>query len=185
MLRDATRTNSDDPILRRWESFPLTYFLPEVPNGASVDFAATSSFAVAYWDSVMGGGNFVETTDQAAAHLIFRYDDSASHLYGEVTLLRPSGPDISVGDVVPEQMQIYVNDTIKSPQFAQEITLHEIGHVLGLFEHANCDGATFIMDVSPGGNLNQVHPIHLNEQKMVRTIYALPQGIDMSNYSLD
>ncbi|MFT5234043.1 MAG: hypothetical protein ACI9UK_001829 [Candidatus Krumholzibacteriia bacterium] len=185
LLKNMTRVNTEDPILRRWESFPLSYYIPERTNADGTDFGLAARFALAYWDSVLGGDNFVESTDQETAQFVFRFDDSANNLFGELTLLKPNGPGISVGDVVPEQMQVYVNDAISTNQFAKEITMHEIGHGLGLFEHLQCGTSTYIMSVSVGGSLSKPHPIHRDEVKMVQTIKALPQNTDLSKYFLN
>ena len=168
----------------KWSSYPLRAYLPDVVNAADVDFAAAGRFAMAFWDSVMGEDYFVETTDPAAAEVSFRFDGSDPAVYGEVRLLQPSGAGVVLGNVIPEQVELYLNTSVTQTKFAREVALHELGHVLGLLSHTACGSSDYLMVVSSGGALDNPDPIHPDEQAAVRCIRRLPQGINMDGYSL-
>ncbi len=188
-LRVMTRTEFDvtDPantVLHRWDTYPLRAYVPDLVNSTGVDFGEAARFAMAYWDSVMGEAYFAAATDEAAAEVVFVFDDSRPNFNGQVSLLEPSGPDINLGDVVPEKVESYLNTTIATQKFAREVALHELGHVLGLLSHSACRQSGYLMVAGASGNLSNPDPIHPDEQNAARCVRRLPREVDMAGYSV-
>lgn len=177
--------NVDNTKQLKWESYPLRAYLPDVSSASGVAFDEAGRFALAFWNSVMGEDYFVETTDPDNAEMIFRFDQSIPLIYGRVSLLEPAGPDLVLGNVIPEKVEVYLNlDERADEQFAREVALHELGHVLGLLNHSACADAGYMM-TSAGGSLLNPSPIHPDEQRAVRCIRRLAQGVDMNGYRLN
>ncbi len=175
----------DNSLLLKWSHFPLRVYLPEFVNEAGVDFAEAGRFAMAFWDSVMGEPYFTATTDSAEAQITFLFGTSRPLSNGQVRLLEPAGPEFVIGDVIPEKMEVYISSEISRAKHAKEVSLHELGHILGLLSHTNCAFSDYLMVPGASGNLSNEHPIHLDEQRAVRAIRYLHQGVDMLGYSLN
>jgi hypothetical protein len=189
-LRSMTRTD-DDPldenrsILYRWDTYPLTVYVPEVTNQDLVRMDLAVDAALEFWNIAMGEEYFVRTADAEAADLNFLFNNEQTD-YGEVTLLLPSGPDIEFGRVVPQKMQVFINTVLSTPKLVTEVTLHELGHALGHVAHNPCGLADFLMFTGGGtGALDNLDPIHIDERRLVNVIRRLPQAVDMNNYRLN
>jgi len=190
-LRYMARTryspnNPENTKQYKWDSYPLRVYLPEAVSGTGVNFGDAVSFGMAFWDSVMGEPYFVETSDEATANVVGRFDLSDPTSYGTVRLLEPAGSQYVLGDVIPEKVELYLwRSDLVNETFLKEVVLHELGHVLGILEHATCSTASYLMTTGVGGNLAKEHPIHPDEQDAVRCIRKLAQGVDMAGYSLN
>lgn len=171
--------NPENSRLLKWASYPLTVSIPDTVNPDGVDFAAAARAAMAEWNSVMGETYFEESTDPATANLVFRFDDSQPGFFGRIRLLEPSGTGVMLGNVIPEKIEVFVWAALNTQQLATDIALHELGHTLGLLSHSSCSNVDYLMLVG-GGNGD----IHIDEQRAVRTIRRLPQGVDTAAYSL-
>ncbi len=67
-----------------------------------------------------------------------------------------------------------------------EVSLHELGHTLGLLNHSDCYVPEYLMVIAGGfGALDRNEPIHLDERRAVECIRYLPQGQDISRYRVD
>ncbi len=188
-LRYMSRTRHDplepeNDQLHKWAAFPLRAYVPDFVNEHGVDYGNAARFAMAFWDSVMGEPYFEETDVLAEAQVVFAFDNSAQHLFGEARLIEPAILDVSLGEVVPEVTEVYVRYNFESVQLVREVALHEFGHILGLLSHSGCIDAQHLMTPGASGNLNHEHPIHPDEQNAIRTIRYLPQSIGMGSYSL-
>jgi hypothetical protein len=168
----------------KWSSYPLRAWVPELVSPAGVDFGAAARFAMAFYDSVMGEPYFEPAADSASANVVFRFASDRPQVFGELSLLAPRQPDLGLGDVIPEQVQVYVLSNLLQTRFVKEVTLHELGHALGLLSHTNCAESGYLMVVSAGGNLDNASPVHPDEQNAIRTIRRLPQGVSMDRYSV-
>lgn len=189
-IRSLSQTGSDpfhpeNSIFYRWPAFPLRVYFANTVNADGVNFAEVGRFATSFWDSVLAEPLFVETTVVAEAQVVFRVDGSRPEFLGLVSLLEPSGPQDDLGNVVPLKMELYLRETIADLAVAKGVALHELGHVLGLYGHANCAAAGYLMTAGNGGALGNVNPIHPDEQNAVRCLLRLGQAIDMSGYSLN
>jgi hypothetical protein len=188
-FRSMTRTK-DDPanpeysILHRWETYPLTVYVPEFTNDDQVRMDLGAVAALEFWNNAMGEEYFVRTNDPVSADINFLFTGGID--YGEVTLLLPAGPDIRLGRVVPEKMQVFINTILSTEKLVTEVTLHELGHALGHLAHNPCGSGEYLMFTGGGtGALDNIDPIHLDERRLVNVIRRLPQGVDMSHYLLD
>jgi hypothetical protein len=200
-LRDMTRTvdvpgQPAESQLFSWSEFPVSVFIPPgVENLAFVDMESACMAALDFWNDTMRNDAqnlgitesdyFVRTSNESTADIVFLFDFRSVN-YGETTLELPTGHD--AGEVVPEKMQIWVNTTADLDLFSevQGVAVHEFGHTLGLFNHADCPGVEYLMQ--PGGGsaaMGRAEPIHLDERRAVRAIRNIPQGANMSDYTFE
>lgn len=187
MNMTMTKLGADDPpkisILHRWESYPLAVYIPEVtaPSGVAMHEAALE--AVAIWNFQMGEEYFVLVADPVDADVVFVFKDFPNYA-GLVELVEPApGGEVQLGRVVPEKMSVTVDTgTATTPDITKATCLHELGHVLGLFEHSTCAQIGYLMTVGGGGSLDWTQPIHPDEMNGVRSIRYLPQGVDMNDF---
>ena len=201
-LRSMTGTVeiADQPewsLLHRWDEYPVSVFIPPFQNSAGVDMEQACLAALDFWNTTMNSDAdqlgidetdyFVRTAEEATADIVFLFELRAlSFGYGKVSLLLPAGPEFYLGRVVPEKMQIWINadDALGVFEAVQGVALHEFGHTLGLFVHANCSGDEYLMKIAGGlGAMSRDDPIHLDERRAVRAIRNIPQGTDMKNYA--
>ncbi len=200
-LRDMTWTRKvdaqpDKSRLYTWSEYPVSVFIPTFQNSAGVDMDQACLAALEFWNTTMSTdadqlgidetAYFVRTTDEAAADIVFLFEWRVQN-YGAVSLLLPDGADDKLGEVVPEKMQIWINTDPVLDLFdeVQGIALHEFGHTLGLFNHADCSGSDYLMLVTGGlGAMDLDDPIHLDERRAVRVIRNLPQGTNMADFTL-
>ena len=155
-----------------------------------------SQAAMALWNSTMNSDAdqlgitetpyFVRTTDEAEADIVFLFEyRPLVQGYGRVTLLLPAGPEVELGMVVPEKMQIWINtiDALGNFESVEGVALHEFGHTLGMHVHSVC-GVEYLMEMGGGlGAMWRDDPIHLDERRAVRAIRNIPQGANMENYT--
>ncbi|MCB1183044.1 carboxypeptidase regulatory-like domain-containing protein [bacterium] len=181
-ITEYVATDPQSSVLHVWDDFPLRVHIPDVVVG-EVDFGAAMRFAMAYWDSVMGESYFVETTDPAQAQLQCRFDESISGVYGRVSLLQPGGG--TLGSVPLEKLQVFILSTIGTEKFARTVSLHELGHTLGLYNHVACGGGEYLMfEGLAGDTLDRLDPINPNERQAVQCLRRLPTGTDMRRYAI-
>jgi len=189
-LRDMTFTSfgnsySSTSILHRWIHYPLTVFIPAQVNDAGVRMDEAALAALLIWNAAMGEEYFVRTDEQSGADLEFRFEEMVN-FYGLISLALPEGPDMDLGLVIPEKMIVTINPVLPEFQTVAEISLHELGHTLGLFNHADCGAPGYLMKIAGGfGSLDREEPIHPDERRAVEAIRYLPQGQDMNMYWID
>ncbi len=199
-LRSMTRTLEVPGVpaksqLFTWGEYPVSVYIPSgVVNGAGVDLGQSCLAALDFWNLTMRNDAnllgieetdfFVSTANSANADIVFLFQYRPQN-YGEVQLLLPVGKVL--GEVIPIKMEIWINtDPVGLDEFAkvQGIALHEFGHTLGLFSHADCPNAGHLMEVAGGsGAMDRLEPIHLDERRAIRAIRVIPQGTNMVNYS--
>lgn len=141
--------------------------------------------ALLLWNSAMGEEYFVRTDDEESANIEFRFEDR-DNFYGLVTLLAPSGGGAELGRVIPEKMAVSIDTVLPTLETVAGISLHELGHTLGMLNHSDCHAADYLMNIVGGfGALDKPEPVHLDERRAVQCIRYLPQGQDMSRYQMD
>ena len=97
--------------------------------------------------------------------------------------MEPRRLGVGLGDVIPTKMGLSIDTKLTSRTYVAEISLHELGHTLGLFNHSECSGVGYLMVVAGGfGSLRRPDPIHLDERRAVQCIRYLPQGQDMARF---
>ncbi len=186
-LRDMTLTseqrgNAPSTILNRWNHYPLTVYIPDEVNEAGVPMDEGALAALLIWNDAMGEDYFLRTDQKAGADLEFIFREM-NNFYGLISITYPSGPGVELGRVVPEKMAVFINPVLPDLKTVAEISLHELGHTLGLYNHADCQAAGYLMKIAGGfGSLDREEPIHLDERRAVAAIRHLPQGQDMSRY---
>ncbi|MCK9995878.1 MAG: hypothetical protein KAH56_06335 [Candidatus Krumholzibacteria bacterium] len=183
-----TTTRDNDPsasILHRWENYPLRVYIPAFLNDAGVPMDEAALIALYIWNDAMGEEYFVRTHDQESANIEFRFEDREHH-YGLVSLLSPSGTGVRLGRVIPEKMAVSIDSKLSTPKYVAEVSLHELGHTLGLLNHSDCYVPEYLMVIAGGfGALDRDEPVHLDERRAVECIRYLPQGQDIGGYRVD
>jgi hypothetical protein len=169
--------------LYRWEQYPVSVHIPAYENNG-IDFQVACAQTVDWWNQIMGEDYFTLTEDPGTAQIIFLFDDQGELANGETTLLAPQDQNYDLGEVIPERMQVYIRNTFTEVRRIQETSLHELGHTLGVCQHAFCNGPGYLMYVTANGVLNDgwESAIHEDEQNLVRTIRHLPQGYEMAGF---
>jgi hypothetical protein len=191
-LRLMTKTvhpsaNRPDVRLHHWPAYPVTVHVPDWVSPAGVDYGACAREAVAIWNRNLGVTAFTLVDDLDQAQVSIRYDLEDAAAYGLLELDEPGGGDLVIGEATPERISARVTPDAAAAQPVTEILLHELGHGLGLHNHATCGWVPYLMYISSLGSLdngpdNAIHPDELNA---VRTIMLLPDGLDMSVYPMD
>jgi len=192
-LRHVTRTNQFTDLrqnrnLYRWDSYPLSIYIQQgYTNDAGLDMTALVTEAAGYWNIAMEEDYFVITDDPASADVDVYFGNESISYAGRAYLTEPSDEDYNNGDVIPEHMRVYLWNQIANPQRLQETAMHELGHVLGLFEHNLCSGGGFLMSVVSAGMLDDgpASAVHIDEKRAVRMIRNLPQGTDMAGFRVE
>ncbi len=186
-LRILTRTTGRDgnpasTILHRWEHYPLSVFIPAAVNDDGVLMDEAAQDALDIWNFAMGEEYFSRTDDPMAAEIEFTFEDREHH-YGSAFLLAPLGPGVDLGEVIPTKMGVSIDTKLTSRRYVTEISLHELGHTLGMINHSDCPGVGYLMEIAGGfGSLSRPEPIHLDERRAVECIRYLPQGQNMAGY---
>ncbi len=178
-------TNRPNTNLYKWDHWPLTVYLPADDTPVDVDFQAQSRWALEIWNTTMPEVYFTETTDPAAADVVFVYSDQHT-ANGQVSILEPAG-SFYIGDVIPRKMEVFLHSTMDSDQRVAEVALHELGHVIGIADHSLCSRAGYLMYITSAGVLDNgpENAIHPDEQVLVEAIRHLPQGMDMVGFNPD
>ena len=172
-------------ILHRWDHYPLTVYIPPLVNDAGVHFDDGVFAALLIWNNAMGEDYFVRTDRNDVADIEFHYEEM-QNFYGKTSLLLPSGPGTGLNLVIPEKMRITLNPVLPDLRNVTEISLHEFGHSLGLYNHSDCSAPGYLMKIAGGfGSLSREEPVHLDERRAVAAVRYLPQGQDMSMYWID
>jgi hypothetical protein len=187
-----TRDNPDvekATILNRWAEYPLSVHIPDFISGNGLDMGAATAQALVVWNAEMGETYFVAAADSASADVVFTFAEIPG-ADGTTTILLPENPpEPWPGRVVPEKLEVFIDwDSFPDEQTVTEVSMHELGHVLGIWSHAtggNCAAADYLMGLTGTGALDRALPIHPDEMNMARTIRRLPQGVDLSRYIQD
>lgn len=173
----------DNRLLLKWENFPIEVFIPEHTNGFGLDMTAISLAGLELWNTIMGEEYFVlvDNFEESDIDFVFNSDNPNN---GVATLTEPNG---FIGDVIPEHVQVYINDSISNAQFIQEVAMHELCHAIGCADHAYCSGSGYMMYLSPSGILDgdELEAIHIDEQRLMRAVRHLPMGYDVTLIEID
>ena len=193
-MRYLTRTETAYALrpnhqLLHWAEYPLTVHIPEATRpGDDLDLRATALAALDSWNTVMGEDYFVETADFEAADVYFDFADLPD-AYGEAILELPAGRESYQDSVIPERVRVSIDTgEVTDAQFVHTTIMHELGHVLGVYEHApsDCSSAGYLMYSAPGTTPTDPNGgIHPDEQLLAKVIRYLPQGMEMNRYVLD
>ena len=189
LLRGLTRTtqptnNRPDCRLYKWESYPVTVWVPPFTSVRGFDYQALCRQTVQWWNDLMGADYLTLVDDPATARIVFRFGDDGPGFIGRAYLLEPAGLDYVIGDMIPQKIELYVHEDLYTEQLVQEIALHEMGHGLGMPGHARCSDGDYLMYITAAGALNDgpQNAVHEDEKRVLRTVRNLPQGYDMSQF---
>ncbi len=186
-VRSMTRTaavpgDTSATRLWQWANYPVKVFLPDSTLGSGRQLDDLARPMLARWNDAVGEPVLVEVATPGEADAHFRWVTDAAAGYGQVVLEQPAGGII--GNVAPQRMRIEVETGLLTDTFFQEVSLHELGHVLGLVEHydPSCAPSGHLMVFGASGNLSLPEPIHPDEVRAVRLLSRLRQGLDMAGY---
>ncbi len=183
-------TLSDDQhggVLRKWDSYPIKVYIPEFVRGDGIDFGTICQAALDYWNSDLGLELFMVTSLAEDAQVVVDFTTLNANLNGQVVLVAPPG---SLGVVTPEAMRMDIDkdlvggEGVDTGLAIKGVCLHEFGHVLGLYDHSNCDGY-HLMNFGNGTfafKPETERAITIDEHNAVRCLRFLPDGVDMNAY---
>ncbi|MFO7608372.1 MAG: hypothetical protein R6X35_04135 [Candidatus Krumholzibacteriia bacterium] len=190
-LRTMTKTRvvyprRPDLRLYRWAEYPLPVHVPAWTSPEGVDYGACVRDAIALWNEALGETFLLLVDDPGAARVRWRYDLDGIN-YGVVELDQPGDGEYVMGELVPELVSVRLTALVPNAETCTELAIHELGHVLGLLDHAFCNTVPYAMYVTATGILDRgrEQAIHPDELRAVRLIRALPNGWDMGVYPLD
>ncbi len=190
-LTDMTTYLRPNFRLFKWEEYPIPVYIPDyVRPEDGMDFGYDSRLAVGYWNLVMDEDYLVLVDDPALARIEFVFTDLGAGANGRASLAAPQDPYYyGLGDVIPEKILVEINNVVlPTDQRIQETSMHELGHAMGLYSHVeSCSDRPYLMNVTSAHALDNgpENAVHIDEQRMIRAIRYLPQGIDMSSFRLD
>lgn len=174
-------------LIYKWENYPVKVYVPAFVSENGLDYQTLCREAVDFWNIAMDA-EYLQLVDTPEESMIeFYYGDESSLYAGRTYMVEPSELDYRLGDIIPEKVLIYIWDELPHGINVQEISMHELGHSLGLLAHTVCEGDGFVMAANHSGILdngpeNAVHP---DEKRAVRAIRNLPQGTDISAFDLE
>jgi len=182
-LTDDTTNLRPNYNLYKWESYPVPVYVPPYVNEFGHDFQSLCREAVEFWNIAIGEEYMVlvDTPEEAKIEFEFIFDPGHA---GGTRLVLPNDEDYRLGDVIPEKVMVFVRDDLPQAIYIQEVTMHELGHAMGLLDHTDCSGGGFIMGNVTSGILDNgpENAIHLDEKRAIRAIRNLPQATDMSAF---
>lgn len=189
LMTNTVHTTSSRPNvnLYKWDSYPVDIHIPDMTSDTGIDYGAAARHAVAIWNDTMGEDflRLVDSPPQSGILFVFKIEGDTVN--GRARLLQPGDGELHLSEAVPELVDIELRTDFPSVQRLTETCLHELGHCLGLYGHAYCNETGYIMNYSSSGALDNgpENAIHLDEQRALRMIRILPQGVDMSVYPMD
>ena len=191
-FRYMTRTKTTyalrpNQYLLKWDNYPLRIFVPDMVREDGVDMAAAAWAGIEFWNRLMGEIYFIAVDSEGLADVVVGFPRMDAH-FGLVSILEPSDEDYFIGSVIPEKVSLDIDSyrLTSDSDFLQITIMHELGHVLGIGNHAPCSDAGYLMYNAVSSDLTDENEgIHPDERHLVHMIRHLPQAIDMSFYVLD
>lgn len=187
-LTETVNPSSSRPNTRlyRWENYPVSVHVPDFTSPGGVIFHDACRAMVQAWNDNLGDEYLVLEEDPELADVVFAYELDDPGFVGRADMDEPGGGLLTLGTAIPERVTVRLQPTLLSELAVQAVSLHELGHVLGLYGHAYCNEPNYLMWL--GGINPFVRPpeesIHVDEIRAVQLIRALPQGIRMVHYPL-
>ncbi len=176
--------------LYRWQSYPVSVWIPaRTSPRLGWDLRALAAAALPVWNSALGQDYLVAAADSASADVVFAFVPIPGY-NGFTTVTLPAG---DIGTAIPQRMRVDIELNLdgasSSPQpvWVTEVALHELGHVLGHYSHTCGVDRGNLMDWGGGIGILADGPqnaIHLDEQRAVRAVRNIPQGADLSGFSV-
>ena len=177
----ATAAVPEEPLeslLWKWDHYPLAVFLPDTVIAATgYALADSCRMVLDVWNDQMGEEYFYEVGTRAEADVYFEWMPLGfmGANVGLTSLSEPAG--VPLGSVAPQRIRVRVIADLVSSRFIQEIALHELGHVLGLINHAACYVQEYLLiDGGASGSLGREFPIHPDEMRAVRSVQLPAPG---------
>ncbi len=170
LLLDSLIPGGTSKVLRKWSSYPIPFYAPAFVNQYGLDYRDLVRRAAARWNLRVGQTIFVETSSAPAKGVTMLFlPRSTMGIQNAYTSYS------SDADGYPLLDTIRVLDEFSDEEKLYRIMMHELGHTIRLAHLA--DPAYIMMGGQP------LPPdISDDEVRLVQTLLALPNGIDLSHY---
>jgi len=169
LLLQATGAIQEEPLLKKWASYPIPVYVPTLVNAHGLDYEADCVWAIDHWNERVGEDVFRLTDAKPATGVWFEFksrEDMTPHLgithHENDEEGFPLTSDISIVDDFADQVQF------------RTVALHELGHTIRL-NHLPTGYLMFAGQPLPP-------TVTDDEVMLVRLYLALPNEIDLSVY---
>jgi hypothetical protein len=169
LLRDGLFSPGGERVIRRWHSYPVSFYARDFVNVNGLDYRALLQQAADRWNTRLGFQMFVPTVADPPTGILVEFLPRST--MGSVNGVTEYSPDAD-GYPVHDRIRI-VDDMTDGPRL-YSIFMHELGHTIPLVHLP----VGFIMY----GSQPLPDDITDDEVTMVQLLLALPNGTILDRY---
>jgi hypothetical protein len=169
LFLQAAKTTNADPILKKWQSYPIAVYVPPFVNSHGLDYEEFGRRAAEHWNERTGLDLFVlvDSPPDVGVTMAFKTREEMGILIG----VTRHENDV---EGYPLKSDIDLVDTFSNPDVFWAVTLHEFGHTIRLGHLPN------------GYLMFAGHPLPStvtnDEVKVVQLYVAVPNAYDLRVY---